>query len=690
MPEPGGAGHVIGLTRKYGLGGVPSLLILLASLASGHAFAAPISKEAAQLWQQIFETQNTLQERMEERRETLSPHAILNASCHLPTQEALDAELLRARANDLEHDKGLEFRAAYTSGDMRTDAGDASAYVELSWKVLRDGYYENKERARHMYRRADFSAMEGDINQAELESRCRSYQLTKQFSGVQAELLRLKLALMEPVYKVERRAYLKGWSYLDDYLVSEEALTLTQDQLEYLHSAPYFDQAQVQINNPPMIDVEIRKLVQAVQEDQRQRKLNKLEQELVRDSGKRYLRNNLRLFLRKELDVGSGNQEDGVVAGVRFQMPLSKVSDRSYQLQRQEINADQGLAQWQRVSSLHAAYTQLQEQQERTIKQHYRYQRAQERLRKTMVQNRLGDEGLLPLAVTRLRSLLDASLELVRAKEELYRRVNRVFQVANIPYNPEWVHPMPMEHGLNRARVGERAVYIWSKSFNNTPNHHIIDFLEAKQIERVLVSASNTIYQNKLIAFLEQSAGDIAAEIIVGSNEWVYPDNHQRAAIAIAAAAEPSAAVHLDIEPQVFDDFHENSAQYLRDYITLLKKVRGMLDQGQKLTIAAPLHWPDFAYSEVADIVDTVYLMAYGRATQEKRQKRIASVQILMPENKVAVALRSGDFLDEWEMETMFDALYMQNGISKFAIHQFRTFVQQAEGGQDRHPVGRP
>ncbi|MFC1747631.1 hypothetical protein ACFL2V_02370 [Pseudomonadota bacterium] len=658
-----------------------ALFVAVNSVAMAAApVSNPASKEAQQLWTHLLDIQSSLQQRMEGKHQPLSVHAILNSDCYLPSNERMDAELLRTLARDLEHDKGLEFRAAYTTGDMRTDVGDANAYVELSWKVLRDGYYDNRDRARHMHRKADYSSMAGDINQASLESRCRSFQLTKQFAGMQAELLSLKLSLMEPVYEVERRAYLKGWSYLDDYLVSEEALTLTQHQLAFLRSAPYFDQTQVVINNPPLIDVDIRKIVSAIQDDDRQHNLNQLEQDLVRDKSSRRLRNNLRLFLRKELDVGNGTDADGVVAGVRFQMPLSKVSRRSYELESQGVDAGQAMAQWQRVSKVHEAYTQLQEQQQRTIKQHYRYQRAHERLRQTLVQNRLGDEGLLPLAVTRMRTLLDASLELIAAKEEVYRRVNRIFRVANVEHTADWVTPLTLEQGLNRARVGERAVYIWSRAFNETPNRHIIDFLEAKQIERVLISASSQVYRSKLNAFIEQTTGDIVTEIIIGSNEWVYPANHDRAALAIAAAIEATSAVHLDIEPQVFDDYREHSDRYLKDYITLLKKVRSMLDEGQKLSVAAPLHWPAFAYSEIAELVDTVYLMAYGKTSTQRRQERIAAVQALMPADKVAVALRTGDYLDEWQMENMFDALYTKNNISQFAIHQFKTFVRQAEG----------
>jgi len=644
-------------------------------------FSSPLSTitEAQHLWQLLIQLESRYQQTVQSDQQIENINRLLITDCNLPNIEQLQAEVLYAEAGASRSKKGLEFRSAYTSGDIESNVGDASAYAELSWDLLRNGYLEHRHKAKQLRQQARIKEKSGQLNNQRNRARCRTYNITKQFSGLLTELLDIKHHLMKPVYAIERRAYFKGWSHLDDYLVSEEDLHQVRDELIFLLSAPDFEQNSTQLINPPLIDLDLNGILTAIRQNTQKREITMLKKSLMENRTKQLYQNRLRLFVRKEFDVSNHpNNNDAAAFGVRFRMPLEKNHQNNlHELKEQELEAYDTLNQWERINLTQQAYIEVREQIQRSTRQAYRVARSQERVRRTLLQYKMGDYVPLAVAATQVRSLFSASIEMARAKEILYQRINNLFSAAEINFNPAFIKRLPVEHNHFRGRNGQRSIYLWSDTFNNTPDQQILELLNIKGIKTALVSASSKSDKNKLDSFIEASAA-VGVQVIpvLGNHRWTFKQNHAQAISIIVSEAERHGGIHLDIEPHILSGYKENRATYMADYVSLIRQVNKQLN-GLQLSLAVPLHWDQTIYREIATLANRIYIMAYENPSKEHIIRRLQPLLEAIPREQIVIALRTDDFSDEWQMEQTIEYITIQTGIQNFAIHQYKTFLQQ-------------
>lgn len=588
------------------------------------------------------------------------------------------AQALQTEARQMRNNQGFSLRGALTSDDISNDPGDdPSAYLELSWDLWRQGLIENRQRARTLDYQAQLADLRAQYAQQKLDFHCRRYLVRQSFIGLLSQLLTLKLSLMEPVHKIEKRAYFKKWSLLDDLMVSQQDIRLLRQELEYLHTDTELDKNISRVINLPLIDINIHSVIQLIRDGKEFEEIKQLEKQVISAQNSEREDKQLRLFIRQQFDVGNNNDE-GVVAGIRFDIPLQKKNRLALSERIAHTDQSANIKTWERIAQTRAAYHALQEQLQRGIKQEYRFRRAKERMRQVLADKRLNQEVQLIVAVTRLRAMLDAALELVRAKQELYQRVNEIFLLANIQFNSSLIKSEAVVATTNRARPGERSTYIWSKGFNRYRNEQILDFLEAKGIKRVLLTAGNAVKRDKMLQFVKLAkARGIKVESIVGPNSMFFRENHQQAAIIVEAAANISDAVHLDVEPHTFAEYKQNKADYLKQYLEMLREVR-RLSPDTILTVSVPFHWPTEVYAELNTLVDRVYIMAYGSTEIKTITRRIQPALTSISSEKIVIVLRVSDFKDEWEIEKTITALQQATGIDRIGLHTFRRFIEQA------------
>jgi hypothetical protein len=629
------------------------------------------------LWDLLIKIEEQLFSRFKQTKHMESIDRLMKQTCEGGNPEQYRARAVHAEAIQEKKDLGLSIRGAYTSKDIKDDTGEASSYVELSWDVLRGGYQDNRYKSEELLRKARAIELRGKINQQKQTLRCRRYQFAQSLVGLKSALLTLKFKLMEPVYRIERRAYIKGWSYLDDFLVSETDLLLAQREIKYLHSTTDYDNTINTIINPPLIDIEMQKITDAIRNDPRYSQVTHLEKESLHFSERNNNDNRLRFFLRQGIEVDNSGSSD-LSAGVRFTIPLEKRKKDPIHFKILELDEKQRIETWERQANARAAYAEVREQMERVLKQQYSYLRARERVRRSLAERRLSTDDGLPVAIMRVRSLLDSAIELAQAKEELYRRINEVFLAANIDYQPEFIKIIHHHDDEYRARTGKRMVYVWSSVFNHTPNDQIIDFMQAKGIGTVTISAGKKTNREKLKDFTVAAKGrGLIVETITGSNKWIFPENHKKAAAQSAITAELTGKIHLDIEPHTLDSYRQHREEYLDHYLAMLGNIR-KATMGHRLSIAVPMHWPANYYSKAANYADAIYIMAYGTNDEDKLIKRLDRSMRNIPKDKITIVLRIKDFEDEWEMEKMFDTLGRRLGIQRFGIHQFREYLHTA------------
>lgn len=609
--------------------------------------------------------------------------ALLGEDCGLPEPERARAAAYQEAAKGLRQQRGLQINGYYATDRSSAihDDTDYGAYVELSWDVLREGYLDYRDQAEAATIQTGMAELHGDLASQRRAMRCARDRIHTRFAGLRSLLLTLKLDLMDPVHRIERRAYFKGWNHLDDLLVSEADLVLLRAELARLHDGSSLRRAAMETPafNPPLLDIDMVALADAIHADRRHDRLQDLEQHLTKLAHQER-RNRLRLFVRQQFDgVGS----DDVVAGVRVSVPLGQFRDRRQQQlshRLEGIEAEHRVEQWERVTQAKSAYLDVREQLDRAVQQHYRYARAYERARRSLAEYQLSPEQTdVALAVTRVRDLLDAAIEMADAKEVLYRRLIEVFSQAQVDFQPKLVRAVRLPDVQDRRRPGSRLLYAWSKGFNDSPNEFLLSLLEAKGVDRIAVSGGANTDRAKLDDFIQRARQrDIAVEIVKGAPRWVLPEHHLDAVAEIRRAADLTGAVHLDIEPHTLPAFAQHRSRMLATYLQLLDQVRSTLERDVRVTVAVPIHWPADFYRALASRVDGVYLMAYGEARSQRLLQRLQPALSALPAEQVRVVLRPSDFEDEWHMEQVMERLRRQVGITRFGIHDLNGYIANA------------
>lgn len=604
--------------------------------------------------------------------------ALLGEDCGLPEPERARAAAYDAQADGLRHQRGLSVNGYFSTDATQTRlADDVGAYVEVSWDLLRDGLFEYRDQAKAAAIRADIARLHAELSAQRRAMRCARDRVHERFGALRSRLLTLKLDLMEPVHGIEQRAYFQGWNHLDELLVSEADLVSLRRELAHLHDA---DSAARSMDatpfNPPVLDIDMAALVDAIHADQRRIQLQTLEENLVRMAHVER-RNRVRLFLRREFESAD---DEGVVAGVRVSVPIGQFRDRrDDQLIHRltGVDAQYQVEHWERVTQARSAYLDVREQLDRVTQQHYRYARSYERARRSLAEQALDAQRAdVALAVTRMRDLLDAAIELAEAKEVLYRRLIEVFSQARVDFSPALVRTVNLPDVQDRRRPGSRLLYAWSEGFNNSPNGFLLSFLETKGVDHVAVSGGARVDEAKLQSFIaEARRRDIEVEIVKGAPDWVMPNQHDHALTQIRRAADLTGAVHLDIEPHTLARFDRQRNRMLAHYLVLLDKVRAAVGRDTRITMAVPVHWPVEFYRAAAEQVDGVYLMAYGEARPQRLLARLQPALSVLPEDKIRVVLRPSDFKDEWHMEQMMQFLRRATGVERFGIHDLRGYI---------------
>ncbi|MBZ9613245.1 hypothetical protein [Rheinheimera maricola] len=650
------------------------------------AFNASIvaAKTAEQvLWDNALASFDVAQQSLARSFNNEDVSRILSAECDLEWTNKHEVAALEGQSSSLSKNYGLELRGGYTSSNIeqRADNDDGNTYMELSWDVLRNGYLDNQYKATDFRRQAAIQALSGKLKKHEFNYQCRRYNVAKHFSGMQAYLNAIKLEFMESVYRVEKDAYFSGASYLDELLISEEDILLARQNLARLNADPYWQKSLESLVNPPSIDVDLAALLSQIRENKDFVEISRLERLRIQDkyqSDESFLAGSrFRLFLRKEFDLArTGNDE--LVAGLRFQLPLTFGSAASQTESRlNQLENDLSHEHWELIARTRAAYQSLQEQLERTTTQQYRLLRAQERMRRVLSYATLDVPLDIAAVNVRLKNYLDAAIELIQVKEELYRRVNEMFLVSRVEYSDKFIKINALNETNHRSRPGQRSAYIWSEEFNRYSNQELFVLLQTKAIKHAVISASDKVNQAKLFQFLKEADRyQLQVSQLLGEGHWALPENHQRALAAVEARSQYGNSIHLDIEPHMLAQYQQDKVAVLNDYIALLASIR-LRNPMLNLSISVPHHWPREVLLSLNDYVDQVYLMAYETTDLDQISARIKQVLSSIPMDKLVVALRKEEFSDELQLENAIETLSQSTGVTQFAVHKLGIFTQE-------------
>lgn len=654
--------------------------LIFFALYTSHLSANPTEK---MLWENALATFDVTKSSLGQGSDLADISRILTSKCNNTWSNGYEVDALTQQASAYNSDVGLEFRAGYTTADIAPDQDnlDGNTYMELSWELLRNGYTDHQYQAADLRRQAALKTISGKIKQHEINYQCRRYNMAQYFAGLEAHLTTIKLQFMEAVYRVEKDAYLSGGSYFDELMITEEDIVLARQSLARLNATQQSAVAIAKFINPPVIDVDLGAILTQIEQNKDFIESRRIARERVTEQYKQedsFLQGSrFRLFLRKEFDLAY-NGGDELVAGLRLQVPitLGKLTSQT-EARLNQLENDLSLEQWEIVTRTRAAYQALQEQLERTTRQQYRLLRAQERMRRVISYTALD----LPLDIAavnvRLKTFIDAAIELGQSKQELYRRVNEIFLVSRVSYDEKYIKVNSLNETQHRARSGERSIYLWSEQFNRYTNQELFVLFETKAIKHAILSASSKVNQAKLFQLMKEAdRHNVSVSQLLGESHWALAPNHPEALATVEARVQYGNSIHLDIEPHTLADYKQNADQILQDLVELISAIR-LRHPNLDLAISVPHYWPDNIIRALNDYVDHIYLMAYESSDADLISKRIKRVLASVPQAKLVVALRKEDFKTELQLEAVIELLTQSTGTTRFAIHKLDVYTQE-------------
>jgi len=640
---------------------------------------------AADAWERIQEVRQLVEEVNRDSVYTRRDVAgLFDLGCTAIIPEEARANALDVESGHLNQEFGLDFAARYgqrTSAITNQTAGGLSGtYVGLEWDLLSQGLLGNQRRSDLLERRAEAERLTGELVRIQRTETCRARRVRERFRGMVLRLLEAKVDLNRYQERLVRQAYLEGEALLDTYLEvrknvkeAERRLTILRDTVHEENDPPPLDAY------PPLVDIDLEALAGANVGDSLRRRLGEVERQAIDLEDDAAFDTRLSVFSRYTANRNLDNRD--LEFGVRFSQPLFGWllgNDERAEAERTELRRrEEQLFLSERRAELRTVYRRYEEDQSMAIRAHYRVSSRRERVRQRLGARSVRANDQLEETLQDASDLLQAMIEKALAYGEAYEEVARAFAVAREPFDPSYLSIHPVSRYEQRGRMGRRSLYIWSEEFRRRSNDFIIELAQARKIDRLIVSAGHNTPMDRVRALQAQARNnDIATELLLASNHWVEPGGVERARSRIANLDLRGSALHLDVEPHVFDDFDRREDEYLRRYLEVLRVARRTIGERNELVVSVPLFWPDRVYREIATVVDRVHLMAYGeKETPERASQTLEVARHFAPRQRV-IALRPEDFINPWTLDQAISTLQKVVQADRFALHDLESFLE--------------
>ena len=234
----------------------------------------------------------------------------------------------------------------------------------------------------------------------------------------------------------------------------------------------------------------------------------------------------------------------------------------------------------------------------------------------------------------------------------------------------------PEELGIRYK--GHRNLYIWSEMFNKMENEHLLAFLRNNEIQEVLLSPGREFNKEKVSDFVYKAyAQKIKVHLMIGENSLLSND----AAVVLKQRFElvkglPLEGIHLDVEPQVLDDYKQNRQAYHDKLVSVLTDAKTLcIAENYKLSASVPLSFEISELSRIYELCDKVYLMAYEHPDLDYIKRKTADA-ISVSAEKSIIALSPSDFTDRLSMELFIEKMVQEMGVHQIAIHDLRRLIE--------------
>lgn len=638
----------------------------------------------AAIWAQIQKTNELVGDLSRDTVFTMADLVeIFSVGCSPVRPEQARANALAQEASHSNRDLGIELNGRYGQRSrLVTDesgGGLSGTYLGLEWDLLSQGFLGNRQRSTLLETRARAERLSGELARIQRAETCRARRIQERIRGIIPRLLEDRIRLARYRQRLLRKAYLEGEALLDDFLEAKQAVKEAERRLKLLRDSVHREYDPPPLDAfPPLVRFDFEGLAQATLGDSLRRRLGEAERRSIALQDASTFDTRLSVFGR--YTTTRTFQDRDFEVGLRFSQPLFGAllgNDGVAEAERAEVQRrEEELALEEQRENLRTVHRRFEEDQARAIRAHYRTTSRRERVRRRLSERAIRGNERLNEAILAAENLLAATIEKALAYGEVYEEVARAFSAAREPFDPTYLKLHPITTYEWRGRVGRRALYVWSEEFRRQSNDFLIELAQARKIERLVVSAGQNTPMGRLRSLQAQAReNDVAVELLLAPNHWVRPGGIERARTRIRKLDLRGSALHLDVEPHMFDDFDQRQDELLRRYLRILRVARRNIGENE-LMVSVPLFWPNRVYREIAEIVDRAYLMAYGEKKTHERASQVLEVsRFFRPEQRV-VALRPEDYENPWQLDQSISTLQKVVGTDQFALHDLESFLQ--------------
>lgn len=229
----------------------------------------------------------------------------------------------------------------------------------------------------------------------------------------------------------------------------------------------------------------------------------------------------------------------------------------------------------------------------------------------------------------------------------------------------------------------EKALYMWSAPFGDHSAGDIVDFIDDQSIETAIISMNqaHTSRITKIAVINSLSADGKNIEVMLSKNSVIDDTDEEILAYVESVFSgsfnfSPIDRIHLDIEPHVMNDWHNNKTAYLDKYMNMLEIIKSYADsKGVGISVSIPLHYPIEYTNQILDTVDMVYFMAYENISASHITRKTGEY-LPSHQSKINIALRTNDFDTSAELHNLADTLLSDMDLDDYTIHDFQSLKE--------------
>jgi hypothetical protein len=299
-----------------------------------------------------------------------------------------------------------------------------------------------------------------------------------------------------------------------------------------------------------------------------------------------------------------------------------------------------------------------------------------ELIRRERVKHDIAPLSFNPMeALHLLDNMMQIDIELIDLKQQMYLKILNIY--TDLPYSQanKLIKPIDLDNAPEKNKR-QNSIYIWSSSILKYEPEVIAHYIQLNPFKRATISLNQNkearVKLNTLIDILNKDGVEV--ELMIGKNKLINGGfTTYMQTLGEGVDWSKISAIHLDVEPHVNKDWHENKASYLIKYHALIAEASSFCKANNiKLGVSIPTHYPEDDIRKIFDSVDRVYFMCY----ENVKTDFIARKTNKYDSSKTYIALRTNDFENRLEMENKFSELVPLVKVAGFVVHDFGSLME--------------